>query len=406
MPWKKTEPMNERVKFIAAYLENADSFIDLCERFEISRKTGYKWVARYEEGGVKALSDRSRRPLRHPQAVSREVTQKIILARKKHPRWGPKKLVVVIKRAEPKLILPSVSTVGEILKRNELIKPRLRRRYSSPYENGLRTFDEPNAIWAADFKGHFPVGGKRCYPLTITDGFSRYIIRCKLLPRPLHAPVQKTFEQAFREFGMPTAIRTDNGAPFSTLAPGGLSRLSVWWIKLGILPERIEPGRPDQNGRHERMHAVLKAETAKPPKSSFRAQQNAFDQFRVEYNCVRPHESLSMDVPQNFFVPSLRKFPERLPAVEYPSHFRVEKSYPNGIVSLGSTQWYISGCLRNEFIGLEEIDNDIYKVYFGHVALGILDGQNSNQRRNRAFGSMVRIDGNITDKRKRRPFKR
>ena len=406
MPWKKTEPMNERVKFIASYLENVDSFLDLCERFEISRKTGYKWVARYEEGGVKSLCDKSRRPLHHPQAVSSEVTQKIILARKKHPRWGPKKLVVIIKRSEPKLILPSISTVGEILKRNELIKPRLRRRYSSPYENGLRTFDEPNAIWAADFKGHFPVGGKRCYPLTITDGFSRYIIRCKLLPRPLHAPVQKTFEQAFREFGMPTAIRTDNGAPFSTLAPGGLSRLSVWWIKLGILPERIEPGRPDQNGRHERMHAVLKAETAKPPKSSFRAQQNAFDHFKAEYNFVRPHEALGMDVPQNYFVPSLKKFPERLPEIEYPSHFRVEKSYPNGIVSLGSTQWYISGCLRNEFIGLEEIDNDIYKVYFGHVALGILDGQHSKQRRDRAFGHMVRIDGDITDKRKRRPFKR
>lgn len=406
MPWKKTDQMNERVKFIAKYLEGDRSFSELCDRFKISRKTGYKWVNRYDNGGVKALLDKSKRPLNHPQAVDAAMVEKIVRARKRHPRWGPKKLVVVIKRAEPKLILPSVSTVGEILKRNNLIKPRGRRRYSSPYKNDLRTFDEPNAIWAADFKGHFPVGGKRCYPLTITDGFSRYIIRCKLLPRPLHAPVQKAFEQAFREFGMPTAIRTDNGAPFSTLAPGGLSRLSVWWIKLGIIPERIKPGRPDQNGRHERMHAVLKAETAKPPKTSFRAQQNAFDKFRLEYNTVRPHEALKMDVPKNLFTLSLREFPNRLPDIEYPSHFRVEKAYPNGVVSLGSTQWYISGCLKDEFIGLEEIDDDIYKVYFGSVALGILDGQNAKQRKNRNFGNMVRIDGDITDKRKRRLYKK
>ncbi len=405
MPWKKTDQMNERVKFIAKYLDKRMPFADLCSQFEISRKTGYKWIARYQAGGVKALYDRSRKPKRHPQAVSEELIEKIIRARRKHPRWGPKKLLVIVKRAEPNIVLPAASTVGEILKRNDLIKPKRRRRYSSPYGKPLGGYDQPNAIWGADFKGHFPVGGKRCFPLTITDGFSRYLIRCKLLPRPLHAPVQKTFEQAFREFGMPEAIRTDNGAPFSTLAPGGLSRLSVWWIKLGIRPERIEPGRPDQNGRHERMHATLKAETAMPPKTSFRSQQYAFDKFLHEFNTVRPHEALSMDVPINFYKASLRSFPNRLPDIEYPSHFRVEKSYPNGVVSLGHTQWYISGCLRNEFVGLEEIDDDVWKVYFGPIALGILDGQNAIQRKNRNFGNMVRIDGDITSAR-RRPYKR
>ncbi len=397
--------MNERVKFIARFLEKTISFSDLCNDFEISRKTGYKWVERYEKDGVKSLADRSRKPFKHPDAVSGDIVEKIVAARKRHPRWGPKKLLVVVKRREPDLILPAASTVGEILKRNDLIKERKRRRVSSPYGKKLGGYDYPNAIWGADFKGHFPVGGKRCYPLTVTDGFSRYLIRCKLLPRPLHAPVQKEFEAAFREFGMPEAIRTDNGAPFSTLAPGGLSRLSVWWIKLGIRPERIQPGRPDQNGRHERMHSTLKAETAKPPRANFRAQQKAFDNFLTEYNDVRPHESLGLDVPSSFYKNSLREFPNRLPDVEYPSHFRVEKSYPNGVISLGQTQWYISGCLRSEFIGLEEIDDDVWKVYFGPIALGVLDGQNELQRRNRYFGTMVRLDGDVTTSR-RRPYKR
>ncbi len=405
MPWKETDQMNERVKFIAAFLEKAHTFSELCEEFEISRKTGYKWVERYSDGGVKALADRSRRPLNSPHSVSAEVVELLLEARRKHPRWGPRKLLVVVQRKEPKLILPVASTVGEILKRNNMIKNRRRRRVSSPYGKKLEGYDYSNAIWGADFKGHFPVGGKRCYPLTMTDGFSRYLIRCKLLPRPLHAPVQKEFESAFREFGMPDAIRTDNGAPFSTLAPGGLSRLSVWWIKLGIRPERIQPGRPDQNGRHERMHSTLKAETAMPPRGSFRAQQKAFDNFQSEYNNVRPHESLDLNVPSSVYKPSPREFPNRLPEIEYPSHLRVEKSYPNGVISLGQTQWYISGCLRSEFIGLEEIDNDIWKVYFGPIELGILDGQTEYKRKSRYFGTMIRIDGEVTTT-KRRPYRR
>lgn len=405
MPWKKTDYMNERVKFIATYLEKTKTFSELCDEFEISRKTGYKWVERYEHEGVKALEDRSRRPLHSPNTVSDEVTELLLEARRKHPRWGPKKLLVIVQRKEPKLILPAASTVGEILKRNDLVKKRGRRRTSSPYGKKLEGYDHPNAIWGADFKGHFPVGGKRCFPLTMTDGFSRYLIRCKLMPRPLHAPVQKEFELAFREYGLPDAIRTDNGAPFSTLAPGGLSRLSVWWIKLGIRPERIQPGRPDQNGRHERMHSTLKAETASPPKSSFQAQQTAFTRFLNEYNKIRPHEALDFKVPSEIYKPSFKEFPNRLPEIEYPSHFRVEKSYPNGVISLGQTQWYISGCLRSEFIGLEAIDNDVWKVYFGPIALGYLDGQTEYRGKNRYFGTMIRIDGEITTT-KRRPYRR
>lgn len=223
----------------------------------------------------------------------------------------------------------------------------------------------------------------------------------------LHEPTKYTFERIFREYGLPDAIRTDNGAPFSTLAAGGLSRLSVWWIKLGIRPERIMPGRPDQNGRHERMHSTLKAETAKPPKATLVSQQRAFDRFIEEYNNVRPHEALGQEVPASLYTSSLRKMPDRVPEIEYPSHFEVEKVYRNGVISFASAQWYTSLCLRDEYVGLEEVDNDCSKIYFGPIALGIIDLQNAKDRGKRAFGHMVRVNGIPTNpKQRRRPYRR
>lgn len=406
MPWKQTEPMNERVKFIAAHLEKTESFSDLCDRFGISRKTVYKWVERYESSGLVSLADQSRAPLSHPHAVSSEVTQLVLQAREKHPNWGPRKLLVVLDRKHPNLVLPSASTVGEILKRNGCIKRRRRRVYSSPQDCDLREYTAPNSIWCADFKGHFPVGGKRCNPLTISDGFSRYLIRCEALRRPLSSYVQPVFESAFREYGLPDAIRTDNGAPFSTLAPGGLSRLAIWWIKLGIRPERIMPGRPDQNGRHERMHRTLKAEAATPPRESFKAQQRVFDRFLKEYNEVRPHEALAQQTPASAYRKSNRPYPKRLPNVDYPSHFHVYRTYPNGVISFGRTQWIISSVLKNEWVGLEEIDNDRRKVYFGPIPLGILDERLAKERGDRHFGALVRLDGEITSRRRRKPYRK
>jgi transposase InsO family protein len=409
MPWLDTNPMNERVKFIAACLArdgSNETFAELCDRFGISEKSGYKWLKRYGEGGVANLAERSRAPRSHPHSVVQEVVDVLLAARRRHPRWGPRKLIAVVARHQPGLELPAASTVGVLLKKHGLIgKPRRKRR-SVPYGDRLRAYDAPNDVWCADFKGHFPVGGERCSPLTITDGFSRYILRCQALRHSLYASVRRAFEATFVEFGLPNAIRTDNGAPFSTLAPGGLSRLAIWWIRLGIRPERILPGRPDQNGRHERMHLTLKAECCLPPRSSFRAQQRAFDSFRNEYNHERPHEALGQEVPASRYQPSVRRMPARLAELEYPSHFQVARTYPNGVISFERTQWYLSGCLKNEIVGLEEVSDGRWRVHFGPVVLGILDVRNMKERRDRNFGTLVRFDGEVTRKRRRRPYRR
>ena len=235
MPWDETNCMNERVRFIAAHLEAGEPFSALCEGFGVSRKTGYKWVERYELEGVAGLEERSRAPLSHPHAVADDVVEKILRARKKHPRWGPRKLRVILQRHYPQLALPAASTIGEVLRKNGLIQKRRRIRRSSPYGDRLGKYGKPNAVWCADFKGHFPVAGERCHPLTVSDGCSRYLFACQGLHRPLFKPTQKIFETVFREYGLPDAIRTDNGAPFSTLAPAGLSRLAVWWIRLALV---------------------------------------------------------------------------------------------------------------------------------------------------------------------------
>lgn len=409
MPWARTDWMSERLRFVATYLEYEVSFTDLCHDFGISRRTGYKWIRRYQADGAAALVDRSRAPRSHPNAIDENVVQAIVAVRRQHPRWGPRKVRVILARQYPRWVLPAASTIGDILKRNGMVRKRRRIRRSTPYGDRLRQYDAPNAVWCADFKGDFPMGGhrdgERCHPLTISDGFSRYLLRCRALRRTLHRCVQPVFESAFREYGLPRAIRTDNGPPFSTLAPGGLSRLAVWWIRLGIRPERILPGRPDQNGRHERMHGTLKAETAKPPRSSFSAQQRAFDRFQLEYNDERPHEALGQEVPASLYRPSLRSYPRRLPELDYPAHFETRLAYPNGVISFGTTQWYVSTCLAGERVGLEPCEDGRWRVHFGWVPIGILDLRRATERRTRQFGLLTPIqDG--SGRRRRPPYGR
>jgi len=332
--------------------------------------------------------------------------QAILAIRRRHPRWGPRKLRVILGRQRPRSVLPAPSTIGDILKRNGLVRPRRRIRRSSPYGDRLRQYDAPNSVWCADFKGWFYVGGERCVPLTVSDGFSRYLLRCQALRHSLHRTTKRVFESAFLEYGLPRAIRTDNGPPFSTLAPAGLSRLAVWWIRLGIRPERIMPGRPDQNGRHERMHSTLKAETAKPPRSSFTAQQRAFDRFQLEYNDERPHEALGQQVPASLYRPSLRAYPRYLPQMEYPPHFETRVAYPNGVISFGSTQWYTSVCLAGERVGLEPSEDGRWRVHFGWVPIGMLDARRASQRRDRHFGQLVSITDGPGGRRLRPPYGR
>ena len=313
MPWKETGPLEQRVQFVSEWRKGEASMAALCRAFGIGRPTGYKWVERYfedgDEGDVRALEDRPRRPLESPHAVDADRADARVRARKLHPHWGPRKLRVWLSREWPRVLWPAPSTIGEILKRHGLVPPRRRRRRTPPSTQPFAACAEPNAVWCVDFKGQFRLCSRElCYPLTMSDAFSRFLLRCEGIQVPDTLRARPIFESAFREFGLPKAIRSDNGAPFASTAVGGLTPLSVWWIKLGIFPERIDPGKPQQNGRHERMHRTLKQETASPPKETFRAQQRAFDLFRRRYNEERPHEALGQVPPATRYEPSARPY--------------------------------------------------------------------------------------------------
>jgi transposase InsO family protein len=369
--------MDERFKFLVMYLEHEWGMAWLCRRFGISRKTGYKWVSRFIENGPEGLRDRSRSPLRHRFAVSEGIIEAVVAARRAHPTWGPRKLRAWLKRHYPDTAWPAASTIGEILRRHGLTVPRRRSRKGAPYTEPLRHCDRPNAVWSADFKGWFITGdGRRCDPLTITDNYSRYLLRCQAVKATGHELVQLVFEAAFREYGLPDAIRTDNGPPFATTTVGGLSRLSIWWLRLGIMPERIEPGQPAQNGRHERMHRTLKRDTASPPKRTRRRQQEAFDSFRQEYNCDRPHESIDDDIPANRYYPSRRPYPLVVPEMTYADHVTVRWVHSQGDIRWHNRQIYLSQTLAGEPVGLIPTDNDRWDIYFGPIKLAVLDSAN------------------------------
>jgi transposase InsO family protein len=366
--------MKERVKFIGMYSEEEWTMVELCRHFDISRKTGYKIVRRFDQYGVSGLKDRSRAPHHHPNAVSEMVEQAIIAARHVHPKWGPKKLKAWLFRRESGVSWPAVSTFGEILNRHGLTVPRRRCRKTQPYEQPFVGCDYPNAVWSGDLKGWFLTGdGVRCDPLTISDNYSRMLLRCQAVTPTNHEAIQPLFEAAFREYGLPMAIRTDNGPPFATTTVGALSKLSIWWLKLGIIPERIEPGKPQQNGRHERMHRTLKDETASPPKRTWRIQQKALDHFREEYNYERPHESLGQQTPAEFYLPSPRPYPLIVPEMAYPDDMTVRIVKSQGDISWKSRHVYLSETLARESVGLRQVSERLWDIYFGPIKLAQLD---------------------------------
>jgi transposase InsO family protein len=373
VPWKETGPMEERMNFVLLHRDGW-AVTDLCEAFGVSRKTGYKWLERYEQVGLEGFREGSRAPHRHPNAVAAEIEAAIIQFKLERPKRGPKKLLDLLQRRQPEVCWPVRSTIGAILKRHGLVRSRRRCRKMPPYEQPFAGLDQPNAVWSADFKGWFLTGDRqRCDPLTITDNYSRFLIRCQAVRPTSFEAVQPIFVGAFHEYGLPEAIRTDNGPPFASTTLGGLSRLSIWWLKLGLVPERIKPGKPQQNGRHERMHRTLKDEAISPPKSTWRRQQIAFDHFRQEFNNERPHEALGQRFPAELYHSSPRPYPLILPEITYPDDMPVRWVKHQGDIKWKGHHVYLTATLAGELVGLRQTDNDLWDIYFGPIRLAQLD---------------------------------
>ena len=387
MPWKVSGVVEKRRGFVEQWLSENWTMTELCARHGISRQSGYNTIARYERSGWDGLESRSRAPARHPNQAAPEVEQRIVELRHQHMRWGPRKLKVVLERQQPDLTWPAASTMGELLRREGLVIPCKKRRRLDPYTTPFASASQPNRVWCGDFKGWGRTqDGERIDPLTISDACTRYLLRCQAVQKMDRARVQAIFEAAFREYGLPEAIRTDNGAPFASLAIAGLSRLALWWMKLGIVPERIQPAHPEQNGRHERMHLTLQQETMTPMAANRRAQQRRFDQFRSEYNQQRPHEALAMRTPEGCYTPSPRPYPARVPEPEYNSSMTVRCVFADGQFSWKHQDVFVSETLRGERIGLEPSDDRWYTIYFAAFPLGRFDSRTRTVHRLPAAG--------------------
>ena len=378
MPWKESCQVNERMMFVARFKEG-ERISDLCREFGISRKTGYKFVNRFQQFGPIGLYDEPRVALSSPHRVAGDIAELVVQARKQHSTWGPRKLRSWLLSKHPGVRLPAASTMGEILKRHGLVKPRKQRRAvpTSPFARHQAA--AANEIWCADFKGQFRLGtGRYCYPLTISDAFSRYIVSCEGLEDTKGEHTRQVFEVAFREHGLPDAILTDNGAPFATRGLLGLSQLSVWWLRLGIRHERTQPGHPEQNGRHERMHRTLKAETTRPAAATLLQQQDRFDRFVSEYNSERPHEALGQRPPATLYAASGRRFPDRLTEPDYPLHDMAASVSRCGHISFPvarSPSLYLSTALAGQKVGLREVDDSVFLVSFVSLDLGFFNLQ-------------------------------
>ncbi len=370
MAWTKVLPMDLRIHFISDYLHNSLNFSELCASYQISRKTGYKWVARYKDSGVDGLKEQSRRPHSSPYKIPFIVRKELIHLRKKHG-WGIKKLLPIIARNHPDWELPARSTAHNILRKEGLVKPGRRRRIVPVMTRPFAIATCPNKVWTADYKGQFKTkDGKYCYPLTVVDAFSRFILACQTVPGTTLKDAKQVFANLFKEFGLPERIRTDNGVPFAAAIAGGLSHLAIWWVRLGIYPERITPGKPQENGRHERMHRTLKAEVTQPPSANRSAQQRRFDSFRDEYNHYRPHEALNFKTPATHYKPSSRIFPKKLASLEYPVYYQSRIVNSNGCIVWRNVYVYIGYVLKGEYVGLNQTSTDRYDVYFGPIRLG------------------------------------
>jgi len=374
MPWQERSPMDLRMRFVTEWQSGCWTMTELCADYQVSRKTGYKWADRYERSGPSGLHDRSRRPHASPLATDPELVDRLVALRRRHPRWGAKKLLVVAARRDPQADWPSRTTVCDLLKARGLVSPRRRPDRPAPAASPPAPITRINEVWTTDFKGEFLTGdGVYCYPLTLRDGFSRFVLRCDALAGHTYDATRRRFERAFAEYGLPDRMRSDNGGPFASTGLARLSRLSVWWMRLGIVPERIALGHPEQNGSHEQFHSVLKAATTRPPAPNARAQQRRFDRFCFEYNHERPHEALADDVPASRYQPSARPMPRRLLPLEYPGHLELRRVSTIGQISWRNALIFVSEALAGEDVGLEEVDDGLWTIRFASVVLGRFD---------------------------------
>ena len=376
MPWKETCHMDERIQFIARVLAGEDEMTALCREYGVSRKTGYKWLGRYISEGAAGLAERSHAPLQHGQAHEVAVVQAVLGLRQRWPHWGPKKLRVKLVEHHPELPVPAASTIGEWLRREGVVGRSRQRRRCPPFTQPFAAVGAANDVWCTDFKGWFRTAdGRRCDPFTLTDAHSRYLLRCQGVARPDEEHVRPIFEAAFKEHGLPLAIRSDNGPPFASPGAGGLSRLAVWWIKLGIRPERIVAGKPQQNGRHERVHRTLKQETATPPAASLPRQQERFDAFRAVYNNERPHEALGQRTPGSLYQPSPRPYPNRVEDPHYGNEVAVRRVRSNGQIKWAGELIFVGEALVGEPVGVIETTGGDWLVRYVDVELGYIHPQ-------------------------------
>jgi putative transposase len=389
MPWRHTSPMDQKTQFIADDLRRTLSLTELCELYSVSRKTGDTWIDRYRKAGPSGLEERSRKPCSSPNQTPQHVVEASIEVRCRHPSWGAKKLLSILQQRPPSWSLPGRSTVCDILPRHGVVPKKRHHRPIGHPGKPTTLIAAPNDVWSADFKGQFKTGdGLYCYPLTVADGYSRMLLGCQALSSTRVAEAKPVFTRLFKEFGLPKRIRTDNGVPFATNTLGRLSQLSAWWVRLGIFPEFIEPGKPQQNGRHERMHRTLKAETTRPPARTRRAQPRRFDPFRQEFNFERPHEALDMQSPASRYEVSPREMPSKLPPLVSPDRFEVRYVSANGGIRWHHRWVNVSHVCVGAYVGLEEIADGIWNVSFGPLKLGRL--LERHMRLEEAYGRLKR----------------
>lgn len=373
MPWKECSPMDEKIRFVARLIEG-EEMSTLCREAGISRKTGYKLFHRYKEHGLAAFTDRSRRPVRYGNQLPAQLEAMIVACKRDKPHWGARKIrQLLIRRLPHEVRPPANSTIHAVLDRNGLVRHKGRRRYKAQ-GTALSEGLAPNDLWCVDYKGEFKLGNKRyCYPLTVTDHASRYLLGCEALDSNREELAFPVFERLFKECGLPRAIRSDNGVPFaSPRALFGLSKLSVWWLRLGIAIERIKPGHPQQNGRHERMHLTLKREATRPPGMNTLQQQARFDAFIEEFNRERPHDALGLRTPADLYTPSARSY-TGIGELTYPLHDLEVNVTCCGRVCLHRKKINISTVLAGQRVGLREVEEDIWLLSFMHYDLGYID---------------------------------